>query len=360
MQNRNTDHNSVVDYSEELKNIVGKPPNKFVRLGGLTLVIILILLVGVLCIIKYPDEERGDCVISTDPAPLVIGAASNGSLLEVLVAEGEIVAQHKVLAIFKSTAKYTSVINLESIIDSCYKNLENSNFRDLFIPSFLPEIGELGESLNSAYWNWLQVKIYASDPKFQRIQYGITVNQKNSSFQKVNITTGHAGSKDFQKDFFNSIASFIHSLNELGASIAEWKSRNILTAPLGGRIYFPNVVYKNMEVYVGKPFLYIVPVAKDRYAQMIISQESFDRIQKGQKVNISIPGMKKILLEGEVTGSSPILDKEGNFVVKIKIIESQNMVLDRMIDTRHELHGTGSIITGQKSLLAKLIGINNR
>jgi hypothetical protein len=360
MQHRDTDHNSVVDYSEDLKNIIGKPPNKLVRFGGFTLVIVLILLVTVLYIIQYPEEERGDCVILTDPAPLVIGTASNGTLAEVLVADGEVVAQNKVLAVLESTAKYTSVVKLGSIIDSCFKNLQNNNFHDLFIPPFLAQIGELSEPLNSAYWNWLQIKIYTSDPKFQRIQYGIMVNQKNNSFQKVDMPAERADSKSFQKDFFNSIATFTHSLNELRAGIADWKSRNVLTAPLAGRVYFPNVVYKNMEVYVGKPFLYVVPVAKDRYAQMIISQESFDRIQKEQKVNIAIPGMKKILLEGKVSGVSPILDKEGNFSVKIKIKDAQNLLLDRMIDTRHELHGTGTIITGQKSLLAKLIGINTR
>lgn len=360
MQNRNTDHNIVVDYSEELKNIIGKPPNKFIQLGGLTLLVILILLIGVLCIIKYPDEEHGDCVISTDPAPLIIGPASNGVLSDILVTEGEIVTQNKVLAILKSNTNYTSVVKLESIIDSCYKNLENNTFRDLFIPASLPQTGELSEALNSAYWNSLQIKIYTSDRKFQKIQYGITINQKNSSFHKVNMTIADTDSKTFQKEFFNSIATFIHSLNELRAGIANWKSRNILTAPLAGRIYFPNIVYKNMEVYVGKPLLYIVPVTKNRYAQMIISQERFDKVQKGQRVNISIPGMNKILLEGEVTGSSPILDKEGNFAVKVKIIDSQNLLLDKMIDTRHELHGKGTIITGQKSLLAKLIGINTR
>lgn len=360
MQNRNTDHNTIVDYSEELKNIIGKPPNKFIQLGGLTLLIILILLIGVLCIIKYPDEEHGDCVISTDPAPLIIGPASNGVLLDILVTEGELVAQNKVLAILKSNSKYTSVVKLESIIDSCYKNLENNNFRDLFIPASLPQTGELSESLNSAYWNWLQIKIYTSDPKFQKIQDGITANQKNSSLHNVNISDAHSDSKSFQKEFFNSIATFIHSLNELKAGIQDWRNRYVLTAPLAGKIYFPNIVYKNMEVYAGKPFLCIVPVTKNRYAQMVISQERFDIVQKGQRVNISIPGMNKILLEGKVTGSSPILDKEGNFSVKIKIIDSQNLLLDRMIDTRHELHGTGTIITGQKSLLAKLIGIDSR
>lgn len=347
------------DYSDEITSIIGKPPSKFVKYGSLATFTILGLLVVICLIIQYPEEQKGVCIIYSDPLPQIVAIKKSGILAEVFVEEGEIVGRNKVLAIMKNSGSISVMSKLDSMCSVWLSKVEIGDFYLLDIPSSISNIGDLREDFNTLYLNFLRLKVCLADPLYRNIQFSIITKDVKALNSRWPLTSKRSEFIEYEQSFFNSLISFSNSISVLKARIREWEDEYLLVAPREGKIVFSKIFFRNMNLEEGRPFIYVVPLTKLFNAQVTLTQEHYEVVKIGQKVNISLEGISNVLLEGYVSSISQILDHEGKFTIKVKLNTKQANQLNKNIDLRNELRGSASIITGSQSLFRKLYNIKN-
>lgn len=350
---------SLYDYSDELKEIIGKPPNRFVRYGSFLVLIVLLLLIAVSLIVSFPEEQVGSCIIYRDPLPKIINIQENGVLEDVFVKDGDTVGKNFVIGIIRSTAKLERIKALDSMVESWIMYIGKSEFTLIKIPQKFNGIGDLQAVYENTYWNYLQLRSYTTDPFFKYLKVDAGSESERSVYYKPEFGIPDVSFKEYKRNVYNILLSFVQSVQELEKAIRQWKNKYVISAPSDGKVYFSSVVFRNVEVHAGKPLIYVLPLAKKYYAQVILKQEVYSTIKIGQSVNISLPGFSNNNLKGHITSVSPIINQDGTFIVKIQLSRDMLLQIDNNIDLRNELHGTASIITGKKQLFMKMISNKN-
>lgn len=110
--------NNIELRSEEVNDVLSKVPSWMVRWGN-TLFFFLILFLLFLCwIIKYPDIIQTQTIITTQNPPQKEFAVVSGKLDSIYVKEHELVDKNEVLAVLENSAITEDVYFLKSILDT--------------------------------------------------------------------------------------------------------------------------------------------------------------------------------------------------------------------------------------------------
>lgn len=346
---------SLLQYSDELKNVIGKPPSKFIRVGSVFVLVVLVLLISVSILVSYPEEQRGDCIIYTDPLPGVINISDDGTLQDIFVNEGDSVGKNMVIGILKCSASYPSIQLLDSIVKTCLRDIDRSEFSKIYIPTAISGIGDLQEPYKRVYWNYVQLRVYLSDPFFKFLKFKKESNDESIDRGLHQFDFSGERFQEYQKALFEVINNFIQSVQVLHEKVKEWEHKYLLSAPTSGRLFFTSTVFRNMQLQAGASLAYIIPFVKVYYAQVSLGQELFPMIRIGQKVHIALPGFPNDVIEGSVTKISPIISEDGKFHINVRIDRNLLYQIDKQIDLRNELHGTATVIIGKKSLFRKIL-----
>lgn len=94
------------------------PPRSMVRWGTAIVTIVIILLLVLSWIIKYPYLVRADAVITTERPPEYIKARVSGNIEHLFVSNGESITSGSILGVMETTASYESIQWLSSLIDT--------------------------------------------------------------------------------------------------------------------------------------------------------------------------------------------------------------------------------------------------
>ena len=104
--------------SEEVQDVLGQIPNWMIRWGS-TLFFVLILLVLVISwVVKYPDIIQAETIITTRTPPQKEFAVTTGKLDSIYVEEAQMVKKNTLLAVLENPANTMDVYYLKSILDS--------------------------------------------------------------------------------------------------------------------------------------------------------------------------------------------------------------------------------------------------
>ncbi len=110
--------NNIELRSEEVREILGSPPNWIIRSSiSIILLVIITLLIGSY-FYKYPDLINGRVTIVSVNPPIPVVAKANGKLERLLVADGEQVKKGQVIGIIENPADYESIKELRLLLDS--------------------------------------------------------------------------------------------------------------------------------------------------------------------------------------------------------------------------------------------------
>ncbi|SHJ05689.1 HlyD family secretion protein [Aquimarina spongiae] len=112
--------------SEEVQEILTRVPHWMIRWGNLLILGLVILLLFLSWLIKYPDVIPAEAIVTTQIPPQKEYAKINGKIESILVEDNQIVPKDTPLAILRSTANYQDVFYLKSIIDTT--KLDNQSF----------------------------------------------------------------------------------------------------------------------------------------------------------------------------------------------------------------------------------------
>ena len=119
------------------------PPRSTVRWGTAIVTIVIILLLVLSWIIKYPYIIRAEALITTENPPANIVAHVSGTIEHLFVSNGEKVTSGSILGVMETTASYESVQWLSSMLDTVRPEDISSSYEQ--VSSVLPGNPVLGE-----------------------------------------------------------------------------------------------------------------------------------------------------------------------------------------------------------------------
>ncbi|MCX2678490.1 HlyD family efflux transporter periplasmic adaptor subunit [Galbibacter sp. EGI 63066] len=114
--------------SEEVQEILTKPPAWIVRWGITLIFFFTIIILTLSFIIKYPDFVVAKVVITTKQPTEKVVARYSGQLDKVLINNKDTVEVNQELALIKNTARYRDIKALKKIIDSAQYDIRSFTF----------------------------------------------------------------------------------------------------------------------------------------------------------------------------------------------------------------------------------------
>lgn len=130
--------------TDEVQEVISYRPHFIVRWGNSIFLLIILLLLALTWVIKYPDTINASAKLEAINPPIFITARVEGKLLKLFVTDGQQVIKGQPLGYMESTADYNNVILLQNWIDSIVSGLQNSHI-ELIQKKPLPELSRLGE-----------------------------------------------------------------------------------------------------------------------------------------------------------------------------------------------------------------------
>jgi multidrug resistance efflux pump len=109
-------------YSEEVKDVLSKPPKALFRWGNTILLIFIIIIFMLSWLIKYPDIVVAQAILTTEIPPQKEFASVTGKIDSLFVKNYQEVTKNTALAIIENTANYKDVMYLKSILDTLKVN----------------------------------------------------------------------------------------------------------------------------------------------------------------------------------------------------------------------------------------------
>ena len=104
--------------SEDVQEILSRVPNWMIRWGSALFFVLILLILLISWLVKYPDIIETEAVITTQTPPQKEYARITGKLDAIYVKESQKVEKHTVLAVLENSANTEDVYYLNSILDT--------------------------------------------------------------------------------------------------------------------------------------------------------------------------------------------------------------------------------------------------
>lgn len=338
--------------SEEVQEILSKMPHWMIRWGNLLMLLILLCVLALSWIIKYPDIISTNIIITTQLPPEKIVARSDGRIVKIFVTNNETVFQHQPLAIIENTADYNEVFQLKKITDTLkisnisllnfgsqtmsygeidaafavfqkdlityklnsdlhpYKiegtaqNYERKQLQDRLL--FLTEQKEISEKELILKKNELERYRKLFDKGVIAAQEWDTKNMEYLQLEKtlrtLNTSISQAKSsingldKDSKttmvnetKDNTNFYRNVVLSYSQLKKAIADWELKYVLRSSISGKVSFLQIWVENQTIGEGENIFTIIPKDENQYLGKIKAPAlNSGKIRVGQDINIRL------------------------------------------------------------------------
>lgn len=147
--------------SESVQDILTQPPHWMIRWGNTVIFIILIMIMVMSYIIKYPEFVPAPIIVTSQNPPEKIEARSNSKIEKIFIKDHQKVKKGDIMMVLQSTANYQDVLELKTIVDSI-KSDKLLSFPLSKVSNF--KLGELQGDYNSF------AKAFQDENLFTRLQ----------------------------------------------------------------------------------------------------------------------------------------------------------------------------------------------
>jgi HlyD family secretion protein len=134
------DKNDII-YSDQVQEIISAPPRRLIRWGSAVVFIVLILIVLMAWLVRYPDVIRSDVEITTVRPPVTLVAKRTGRITQKYVSDNDTVTAGLLIAVMETAASVDEISILRSVLDTMASP-------GRAIGSSLPKLQNLGEVQN--------------------------------------------------------------------------------------------------------------------------------------------------------------------------------------------------------------------
>jgi len=320
---------------------------------GITLFFGLLLLIVLLsALIRYPDIVNAPLKIDSPNSPKPVVAKISGKLVKLLVKENETVSAGQPLAYLESTANHQKVLSLLTNLKSLQQQvLQNKPIdANLFNEADNIQFGELQSAYQQFYQEYLVYKSSVNNgfliqkraylekdlsylsAQQQQLKAEKSIDQKdfdieNDAYamhkkleeQKVETPAElrQEESKLLSKKspLVQTESSLITNNNSYAAkqsdileldnqlqeekakflqalnslsSAEDWKSKYVLTASQSGKISFAGIVQENQVLAPNQEVFYVNPGNEQFFGEMTIPQSSMGKVKEGQEVLVKL------------------------------------------------------------------------
>lgn len=113
--------------SEQLNEVLSKPPRKIIRYGNTVFFLVILLLLYVAWLIEYPDEILGKVVVTSSKPPIELRNQQYFKLEALSVSENQTVKKNDFLAQFNNQADPNSITVVKGYLASIGNNINEQN-----------------------------------------------------------------------------------------------------------------------------------------------------------------------------------------------------------------------------------------
>jgi multidrug efflux pump subunit AcrA (membrane-fusion protein) len=336
--------------SEEVQEILGRPPQWIIR-WGITIIFIIVagLFVGSY-FFKYPDILQATITVSTENLPAGVTARASGRIDTVFVREKENVRQGSVLALIENPAHWEDVLKLRDELrvyrlsdsihaDKMPSNLQLGDIQQGWL-SFLKAHEDFQYFLSADYHrkkirsiekqiatqqaimrktqNQLELasrqlnsarQLFFMDSSLyakQMLSLADFENSKNSYWsqqqsyesallsidnQQMSILQSEQSVFDLEQQLVEQRANLRLALSaahdQLLTQIKNWEQAYLLVSPCSGIVTFTKYWQKNQNVNAGEVLVTVVPQESAQIAgKILLPPQGAGKVKEGQMVNV--------------------------------------------------------------------------
>ena len=149
--------------------------------------------------------------------------------------------------------------------------------------------------------------------------------------------------------------NFHQALKTFEFQLEDWKRKYTLIAPISGKVAFASLVQENQQLEIGQTVFFINPGNSEYYAEIVIPQANFGKVQIGQEVLLKFPSypfQEYGSVKGRITFISDIPTEEG-YLSKVTLPKALKTTFGKTIQFRNGLQANAEIITKDMRLLER-------
>jgi len=341
-------------YSENVTEIMGRPPSAIVKRGNTMILIVILVFISFLWLVRYPDIITAPVEVTTINPPVTMISKITGRIQRLYVKDKEQVNTRQLIAIMETTASMEQVAMLRKMTDSVARP-------ETIQLSSLPVFNELGEIQN--YWGVFSKSLYDYNNYIVNDFYGNKIKSLSDEIkalreyierigvkEKLYAANRNIEEKKYRRDsllFATGVYSeselekslqallklnielqqvrldhsaksmelaekkqllqeysinrkegrekYISTLNEsylnLLAQLKIWQNTYTIISPVSGTVTFTRYWSENQTVAKDEPVLSIIPEDPGDYVGRInLKMNRSGKVKTGQTVNIKLSG----------------------------------------------------------------------
>ncbi|EEI92472.1 hypothetical protein HMPREF0765_2087 [Sphingobacterium spiritivorum ATCC 33300] len=405
-------------HSEDMQDIIARPPSWLLKRGISFIFLTLLMLFGMTAFIRYPQMITATMKITTDNAPKSVVNKIAGSIVQLLVKDGEWVNQFETLAYMESTGNHDQILNLLEKLKRVQKSEDNQNLelKNITSPVDL-ELGEVQSAYQNFYQAYLNYLAARDDGIYFRKRSILRKEMDNIGEQNKRIQDSYAlqkreinlAEKEYEKykilaekkvispmelqkqealliskkqgiplaennllnnqsaslarikelsDLDSKISDekkkIYQSLNSLISEIENWKKQYVLVAPSSGYVIYGSAIQENQFLPISSDVFYINSKNERYYGEMQLPQLEFGKIKIGQEVMIKVRGFQ-YQEYGYLKGRiRSISDIPIKDSLFLSMVSIERKPQDSLIRLRPRLLADVEIITEEESILKRI------
>ncbi len=341
-------------YSDPVREIMGKPPNRILQWGTSILLVIFILFLVFAWIIRYPDIISAQVEITTTNPPVTLVTKITGRINSLFVAEKDTVHSGQLIAVMETTATPDEIELLRQISDTIQRP-ELLSYRSLplfsglgelqaYYGTFLKNLSDLNNyNINDYYGSKIisltseitgirqyisrlstKEKLFTENQRLEKRKFGrdsslfagkviaeTELERSHQSLLRVNIELQQVRLDHSQKSIDLSekqqlledfritriveneklVSALRESFLNLKAQINLWENTYLLKSPIDGIVSFNKYWSANQTVVKDEPVVSIVPLKTGNFLGRInLKMQRSGKVKNGLAVNIKLSG----------------------------------------------------------------------
>ncbi|SHM45778.1 HlyD family secretion protein [Chryseobacterium polytrichastri] len=328
--------------SESVQDILTQPPHWMIRWGNTIIFIILLLILVMSYIIKYPEFIPAPIVVTSQNPPEKLEARISTKIEKIFIKDHQEVKKNEVLMVMQSAANYKDILELKKLVDSIAPNQlrsfpvqQSSHFKlgelqgdynnfakafqdeELFtrLQPYAPESLAANQSLSEYRMRILtmkqqksleQAKYEITKKSYQRSQElfnqgviaameleneKIKYLQAQQNLENINISLSQMEESisnvnrtksgtviNTEKDKINYSSQTLQLFEQLRKSLKQWEQNYLVISSTDGVASFQQFFGENQFVKTGEAILSILPKNKDK----LVGRMSVPAINSGK------------------------------------------------------------------------------
>jgi multidrug resistance efflux pump len=364
--------------SEKTNEMLGTPPTFLVHSGITVITILLLILLSVSLLIKYPDTLQTPVIFTGGRPPVSVLANKSGEIQRLLVKDGQQVEENEVLAVLENPANYSDVLFLKNYLNCLgeqmfSQQLELKKEREL----------NLGE-LNSFFVQWInankdyryykvhnpgnrkieQIQKEIEDYQILQVKQEKTIKSDTVDFPGLKIEMHIQGLKKellaeqetMYKTSNDLITNIKQSYNKLAEELAKWENLNVLKSVIKGSASFYKLWSEKQFIKTGDEIMLIIPETTEIYAYSYVPVSYSGKLKPGQSVNIKLnayPYQDYGMINGSVRSISRF-SRDEQFIIKIDLPDDLVTSYKIKLNFIPEMKGEAQILTDDITLFERI------